>query len=491
MKKLILPFAMALVGGIVSLFVYNLYFAKEQKTIIIEREAESVSPLLRSVNYGMGSSIVDFVTAAENSVNTVVHIKTQIRVNAPRNPLFEFFFDPQYHQAPDRFARSAGSGVIVSPDGFIVTNNHVIENAEIIEVVLNNNKSYDATIVGTDPSTDLAVIKIEEKNLPAIVYGNSDNVQVGEWVLAVGNPFNLTSTVTAGIVSAKARSINIIGSNARDRSNVFPIESFIQTDAAVNPGNSGGALVDIEGRLVGINTAIASKTGSYSGYSFAIPVNLVKKVVDDMIEFGRVQRAFIGVNIIGLNQELAANLGTKEITGVYIRDVTDKGAAQRAGLKAGDVIKKVAGVEVRDTPQLQEQVSRFRPGDVITVAVNRDGKNMDFQVELRNENNDTNVLKAEPKEEMAKEFLGAQLLNAEEETLTNFNAKCGVRVRSVGPGNFKAAGIPTGFIITKVDNTEVCKVEDVIKQLRAKKGRGVLVEGILPDGRRAYYGIGL
>jgi serine protease Do len=486
MKNWIAMLFVAIFGSVVTLMLYTTF--QKPKTIIIEQNADTAPPA-RPVLY-TSEPMGDFVEAAENSVNAVVHIKTQIKINAPRNPFFEFFFDPQYHQAPDRYARSAGSGVIIDPNGYIVTNNHVIENAEIIEVVLNNNKTYDATIVGTDPSTDLAVIKIEEEKLPRLLYGNSDDVRVGEWVLAVGNPFNLTSTVTAGIVSAKARSINIIGSNARDRQNLFPIESFIQTDAAVNPGNSGGALVDTKGNLVGINTAIASKTGSYSGYSFAIPVNIVKKVVDDIIEFGKVQRAFIGVNIIGLNQEIAANLGTDEITGIYVRDVTEKGSAQKAGIKSGDVIKKIDGVTVRDTPQLQEQLSRFRPGDMVTVTVSRNKKLMDFEVELRNENNDTKLVKAKSRTEDISEFLGAQFTTADEETLSTFNQKCGVKVRSVGPGNFRAAGIPKGFLITKIDNVEVCKADDINKQLKSKKG-GVLIEGVLPDGKRAYFGLGM
>jgi len=487
MKKVGLVFIIAFLGGAVTLGLYKV-FEKTPK-IIIEDKVENLNASVRPVIFS-DQPMGNFVEAAENSVNAVVHIKTQIRVNAPKNPFYEFFFDPQYHQAPDRFARSAGSGVIINENGYIVTNNHVVENAEIIEVVLNNNQTYDATIIGLDPSTDLAVIKIEAQNLPSLTYGNSDLVRIGEWVLAVGNPFNLTSTVTAGIVSAKARSINIIGSNAQNRNSLFPIESFKQTDAAVNPGNSGGALVNTNGELVGINTAIASKTGSYSGYSFAVPVNIVKKVVADIIEFGKVQRAFIGVNIIGLNQEVASSLNIKEITGVYVRDVTEKGAAERAGIKSGDIIKKVNGVEVRDTPQLQEQVGRFRPGESVVVSVLREDKLIDFDVELRNENNSTKLEKAELVAVDSKAYLGAQFLTAEEELLTSYNLECGVKVSSVSAGNFKAAGIPVGFITVKVDNELVCKPDALIKILKNKKG-GVLIEGVLPSGKKAYFGVGL
>ena len=322
-----------------------------------------------------GIAPVDFTQAAERSVEAVVHVKTKYyRQQQYVDPFYQFFFGrPQQSQQPS--AMASGSGVILSNDGYIVTNNHVIEDANEIEVVLNDKRTFTAKLIGTDPNTDLALLKIEATNLPTIEIGNSDDLRVGEWVLAVGNPFNLTSTVTAGIVSAKARSINILNSDMK-------IESFIQTDAAVNPGNSGGALVNTQGQLVGINTAIASQTGSYAGYAFAIPTAIMQKVVADLRQFGTVQRALLGIRMLDITQQVKDQLSLESMEGVYVGEVISGSAADKAGMKAGDVIVQVDGRPINASSQLQEQIGRKNPGDQITILVRRGQRSLTLQVTL-------------------------------------------------------------------------------------------------------------
>lgn len=322
-----------------------------------------------------GIAPVDFTQAAERSVEAVVHVKTKYyRQQQYVDPFYQFFFGrPQQSQQPS--AMASGSGVILSNDGYIVTNNHVIEDANEIEVVLNDKRTFTAQLIGTDPNTDLALLKIEATNLPTIEIGNSDDLRVGEWVLAVGNPFNLTSTVTAGIVSAKARSINILNSDMK-------IESFIQTDAAVNPGNSGGALVNTRGQLVGINTAIASQTGSYAGYAFAIPTAIMQKVVADLRQYGTVQRALLGIRMLDITQQVKDQLSLESMEGVYVGEVISGSAADKAGMKAGDVIVQVDGRPINASSQLQEQIGRKNPGDQITILVRRGHRSVSLQVTL-------------------------------------------------------------------------------------------------------------
>ena len=322
-----------------------------------------------------GIAPVDFTQAAERSVEAVVHVKTKYyRQQQYVDPFYQFFFGrPQQSQQPS--AMASGSGVILSNDGYIVTNNHVIESANEIEVVLNDKRTFAAQLIGTDPNTDLALLKIEATNLPTIEIGNSDDLRVGEWVLAVGNPFNLTSTVTAGIVSAKARSINILNSDMK-------IESFIQTDAAVNPGNSGGALVNTRGELVGINTAIASQTGSYAGYAFAIPTAIMQKVVADLRQYGTVQRALLGIRMLDITQQVKDQLSLESMEGVYVGEVISGSAADKAGMKAGDVIVQVDGRPINASSQLQEQIGRKNPGDQITILVRRGQRSVTLQVTL-------------------------------------------------------------------------------------------------------------
>jgi S1-C subfamily serine protease len=347
-------------------------------------------------------------------------------------------------------------------------------------VTLNDQRSYTAEVLGADPNTDLALLKIDDSNLPYIQYGNSEEVEVGQWVLAVGNPFNLTSTVTAGIVSAKGRSINILQEE-------FAIESFIQTDAAVNPGNSGGALVNTKGELIGINTAIASNTGSYAGYSFAVPVNIARKVVDDILEFGTVQRAFIGVSIRDLNGKLAAEKGLSVSEGVFINGVNKGGAADLAGIKEGDIIMSVDGIRIKNVPELQEKIGAYRPGDMAQVTVLRNGELFKYDVELRNRNGNTELV---TKEADVLVQLGAELQPLTEDQLKRLGLKSGLQVRNLSSGKLKGAGIREGFIITRIDRKNVLSSQDVIGALSKKDG-GVLIEGVYPNGLTAYYGFGL
>jgi Do/DeqQ family serine protease len=373
----------------------------------------------------------------------------------------------------------SGSGVIISKEGYILTNNHVIDNADNIEVVLNDKRTFDAEVIGTDPSTDLAVIKVDAENLPFIPFGNSDNLKLGEWVLAVGNPFNLNSTVTAGIVSAKARNINILSSS-------FAIESFIQTDAAVNPGNSGGALVNLSGELVGINTAIASQTGNFTGYSFAVPSSIAQKVAMDIIEFGEVQRAILGVSIKELTAEMATENNIKELKGVYIDGISENGAAAEIGLKKGDLILEVNGVEVNSVTQLQEQISRYRPKDKVEILINRDNKKKQYEATLRNMRGGFEIVRSD---EVA-EALGAELQEADAKMLSKLGIQHGIQVVKLTNGKLKDQGVKEGFIITRINRNSVKTVEELSQMLQSLSG-GVLIEGVYPNGMVAYYAIGL
>lgn len=423
-------------------------------------------------------NLPDFVKAAEATVHAVVHVKVygSQQVYDP----FQGFFGYQNPQRQQ--TEGSGSGVIITEDGYIVTNNHVVDKAEKVEVTLNDNRNFTAKVVGTDPSTDLALLKIDEKGLPFVTYGNSDDLRVGEWVLAVGNPFNLTSTVTAGIVSAKARNIGILPDQ-------YKIESFIQTDAAVNPGNSGGALVNTKGELVGINSAIASATGSYSGYSFAIPVNLVRKVMDDLAEFGSVQRGFIGVSIRDIDSKLAQEKGLKEVKGVYVAGLNEDGAARQAGLSEGDIITKVGEIAVNSVPQLQEQIGHFRPGDKVMVTALRNGSEKVFTVVLRNKDGGTALIKATPSSNTLN-LLGASFSDVSGSDKSNLGISGGAKISKLNPGKLRAAGIKEGFIITSIDRKAIRNMADLENALKDRQG-GVLIEGIYPNGMKGYYGFGM
>lgn len=470
-KKHTLTFVMVVLGAFLAVFAYTRFFEKPQIVTIQDTQQ------MRYANLPAASegNLPDLTAAAEIAVHGVVHIKTQSMRGgwSSGNPLLDFF---GYRQEP-QIARGFGSGVILTGDGFIVTNNHVIEGAQKIAVILNDNREFDARLVGADPTTDLAVLKIEGTNLPWLRYGDSDALRLGEWVLAVGNPFNLTSTVTAGIVSAKARNIGI---NTAE----YSIESFIQTDAAVNPGNSGGALVNQRGELVGINTAIASRTGSFAGYSFAVPISIVRKVVEDLKEFGEVQRALLGVVIATVNSDVAKEYNLDKIEGVYVTEVTENGAAKVAGIKAGDVIINVGNRKVNTSAELQESISQFRPGDDVKVTVKRNNSEKQFTVTLRNKLGDTGIIRG------GNLVLGAELEMISDRDKQRLGINRGVRVAKLGNGKLKEAGVVEGFIITDVNKRPVYEVNEIKRIIAAARG-GILIEGVTPDGEPAYYVFGV
>lgn len=483
MKKIISTLAIAVLGGAAALGLENLFLTPHAMV-----DAAVTKPQTHYTTFtGPAGGPVDFRDAADQTVHAVVHVKTKFTTQQTYyDPFQGFFGGGNGMQVVPREQEASGSGVIISNDGYIVTNYHVVENADNIQVTLNDKRNYEATVIGTDPNTDLAVIKVDEKNLPFISYGNSDDVQVGEWVLAVGNPFNLTSTVTAGIVSAKARNINLISSNG---SGSGAVESFIQTDAAVNPGNSGGALVNTSGQLIGINSAIASSTGSFAGYSFAIPVNLVRKVVSDLIEFGTVQRGYLGVNIRDVDAALVKEKKLDKLSGVYVDGVIDQGSADDAGIEPGDVITKIGEVEVNNVSQLQEQINRFRPGDKVVVTYTRGSGEKTATVTLKNKNNTAALLKKDDKTDES-ESLGATFETIAPEDMKRLNIDNGLRVSKLGAGKLRNSGIREGFIITTVDKNKVSTPDELKKVLDNKKG-GILIEGVYPNGTRAYYAFGM
>lgn len=414
--------------------------------------------------------VEDFVDASEQSTNSVVFIKNLSVINYRTGHWMDWFFEPRTSQRI-----STGSGVIFSEDGYIVTNNHVIEDADEIEVV-HKKRSYKGHIVGTDPSTDLAVIKIDVENFPAIAVGNSSEVKVGEWVLAVGNPFNLTSTVTAGIVSAKGRNIHIL----KDK---FPIESFIQTDAAINPGNSGGALVNRNGQLIGINTAILSMTGSYAGYGFAVPVDIVKKVFNDIVQYGEVQKAFFGAEFEDIDNEVAKELNINNLNGVIITHVQKGWAADKADLEKGDIVVAVNGEPLNDKAQLEEMIGYKYPGDLIQLTLKRGNKNVQKTLEFTNREGTTEVLK--------RSIYKSQSMQASFETISKaernlLGVKSGIRVVEVGNGFFRKLDIPEGFIITEINHSHIespQELENILNKIRGK----VIVSGITTSGRKVYF----
>lgn len=414
---------------------------------------------------------LNFEAAAKNVTPAVVHIRAVYGGGEfSINPL-DNYFNPQ--------ARSSGSGVIISDDGYIVTNNHVIEEATNLEVVLNNNQRFYAKVVGRDPNTDLALLKIKSKNLPFIKYGNSDQVGPGEWVLAIGNPFDLNSTVTAGIVSAKARNIGIL----RDR-NSLNVESFIQTDAAVNPGNSGGALVNLRGELIGINTAIATATGGYAGYSFAIPVSLVKKIMDDLLEFGEVQRGLLGVQIRDVTADIAENYHLDVVQGVFIDRVNRGSAASESGLEAGDVITAIDSHPVNSVSELQEWVARNRPGESVSVKFRREQTEKVVKATLKN----FDGTEATTRKEVRFEIEGGTFEDLSYRELTRMNLEGGVRLRQLADGKWKASGLTQDFIITYIDKVAVNNVEDLNRILEIKNG-GILVEGVSKNLEKGVFGV--
>lgn len=483
MKRYIIPFFMALAGGAGALALDKAFFSGNDSALTVD----NTTPVqFASIN---GEPLPVFTPAAEQTVNAVVHVMTKFTTTQTYFDPFQGMFGGNGMQTVPQEQQAAGSGVIISKDGYIVTNYHVIEQAEEIQVTLNDRRVYKATLVGSDPNTDIAVLKIEDdNNFPYMNWGNSDKVKIGEWVLAVGNPFNLTSTVTAGIVSAKARNINIISGNG---SGVGAVESFIQTDAAVNPGNSGGALVNTAGQLIGINTAIASQTGSFAGYSFAVPSSLVKKVVTDLIEFGMVQRGYLGVNIQDVDADLAKEHDLDKLSGVYVLGVIKEGAAEDADLEEGDVITAVDSVTVGSVAELQEQVNRHRPGEKVTITYNRNGNVEKTVATLKNKNNTTDLLtKEDAVNTDVVEALGATLSPVDAVQLQRLGIKSGVEISKLNTGKLRNSGIKEGFVITSVDKTPITTPDQLKELLESKKG-GTLIEGVYSNGQRAYYALAL
>lgn len=473
----------ALLSGIFSVFIYQ-KLVNPNTVTVVENKTPTSNGVLTNLNIKDGS-LTNFEYAAEISTNAVVHIKTESVYQQQTDPLYEFFYGRSFKQQP-QVVQGAGSGVILSDDGYIVTNNHVIDRTSTINVTLNNKKTYKAELIGTDPSTDLALLKIDAKNLPSVGFGNSNDLNVGQWVLAVGNPFNLTSTVTAGIISAKARNINILSGN--NGNGLPPIESFIQTDAAVNPGNSGGALVNANGELIGINTAIQSNTGSYTGYSFAIPSNIVQKVVNDLKEYGTVQRAFIGASIKNIDEQVVEELDLNDLSGVYVNSVTKNGSALKAGIKSGDIIKKIGSKKVTDVPELQEQISQFRPGDKVNLTIYRENKELEIPIVLKNLNGEEDLISYE--ENKTHRLLGARLDDLDAKQKKELNIENGIKVEEVFAGKMRSVGIREGFIITKINHTPVKSVKTFTDLLSTTKG-GVLIEGFYENGKREFYGFGV
>ena len=473
MKKtllILLVFVAAAVGSIIgSIATFRYLSSQREYSSIEERQKLTYTPVRNDSS--LFPPKVNFKPIAKNVVNSVVHVRISMGAGEfSLNPLDHYLNSP---------ARSSGSGVIVSDDGYIVTNFHVIEEARSVEVVLSNNERHYAKIIGTDPTTDLALLKIQSKNLPFIRYADSDLVMPGEWVLAVGNPFDLNSTVTAGIVSGKARNIGILA----DRNNL-QVEAFIQTDAAVNPGNSGGALVNLNGELIGINSAIATTTGSYSGYSFAIPVNLVKKVLDDLLEFGQVQRGILGIQIRDVTADLADAEQIQQLNGVFVSFVNPGSTAADAGIKPGDVITGIDQIEVTNMSELQERVARYRPGKRIMVTYMRNGQRI----------NTTGILKSfEGSAQLAKrqieiDFDGAAFEDIQYEKLHKLNIDNGVLLKSLTDGRWKRSGLEKDFIIRFIDKLPIDNVADLTRILEYKKG-GILVEGVYLNGEKGTYGV--
>ena len=486
-----------LLGGGIALASRRLPTARQQPQATVVYELNAPQQPVQLTSLPSTSSAIEqpnLVQAAQIATPAVVHIKASYeakvmqapRANTPFDQLFREFFGEGFGSGPGEYKsqpqHATGSGVIIAEDGYIVTNNHVIDDADQIEVTLDDNRRYSAQLVGKDPNTDLALLKIKEKGLSYLQFGNSDALQVGEWVLAVGNPFNLTSTVTKGIVSAKARTIDI-----PQNKNQMRIEAFIQTDAAVNRGNSGGALVNLKGELVGINTAIASNTGNFTGYSFAIPASIVKKITDDLKKYGTVQRAMLGISIRDVDADLAEKEGLKKLSGVYIADISKQGAAAEAGIQAGDVIAAVNGNKVKNTSQLQEQIARYKPNDKIRVTFYRKDQEKTVTVTLKSIEEKNQIVRRKDAIEMG----GAVFENVDHATRKQLNLMGGgVRIKTLKTGPWKQSGLPQGFVITAIDREPVESLDRFVNILNRKTG-GILVEGYTHNGTKIYRAVDL
>lgn len=470
---------MGLLGAFIALFAYTRIIVKPSVAVSKDSskvDLENARTYLTSLQTQEGQ--IDFTYAAEQTVHAVVHVHIKMMGTAD-SPIMDFFYGDR--NSKQREVQGYGSGVIISNDGYIITNNHVVENAESVDVTLNDKRTFTAKVIGRDPGSDIALLKIKADNLPVIKYGNSDQLKLGEWVLAVGNPFNLTSTVTAGIVSAKGRSLHL-------NEGAYSIDSFIQTDAALNMGNSGGALVNTKGQLVGITSAILSPSRAYSGNSFAIPVTIVKKVVDDLKKYGEVQRALIGVNIQDVESSDAEKYNLPAVKGILITRVLDAGAAKEAGLKVNDVIVKFDGNDVNSVSELQEHVGEKRPGDKAEITYIRNGKENSVPLVMKNISGTTKVVTAEMQESGAVVF-GARLEPLGSSDMSELNIDYGVKVIEVNKGKFKDIGMAPGYIILSVNGKKVKSPQDVSQNL-SNGTKLKSIEGILPDGSILKYQFG-
>lgn len=474
MKKILNLILVSALGGALTLGSYLLFFEKTND----HQSQENMMPVAIPANYKpvsvAAAEKTDFTEIAENTVHAVVHVKNVSVAPVNANPLLEFFYGES--AAGGQRIVGTGSGVIISKDGYIITNNHVIKDAKKLEITLNNKETYNADVIGVDESTDIALLKINKDNLTYLPFGNSDNLKVGEWVLAVGNPFNLTSTVTAGIVSAKARDINMSNNNSR-------IESFIQTDAAVNPGNSGGALVNVRGELIGINTAISSQTGSYIGYSFAVPSNISKKVIEDILEFGNVQRAYLGINYDELNSAKADDFGVTSTEGVIITRVIDQGAAKEAGLLANDIITKMDEVKISKFSDLQGFLGSKRPGDIVKISVIRNEKEKTIQVKLKNQFGKFKYGNTD----FSNYYIG-DLKSIGNSDAKKFGIDYGVKITDLKNEYLKSTyGIESGDIILEIEDQKVNTVADVEGLLKKYQNKDFMVLKIITQQGKLGY----
>lgn len=482
--KFIIPLILGIAGGVIAFLIME---SVQNKNIRPAFQHEIVGPgAVRPVvhtpegdNFTGGAGAVDLRMAAKKTIPAVVNVRTleMAREYVGGNSLLDFWFgsqQPQTREVPRGLG--IGSGVIISDDGYIITNSHVLEGSDQVIVTLNDKREFQAKIIGRDRNTDIALLKVDAEGLQPIEYGNSDNVVLGEWVLAVGSPYNLNSTVTAGIISAKARALG----------GQMSLESFLQTDAAVNPGNSGGALVNAKGELIGINTMIYSPTGSYSGYSFAVPVSIARKVVSDLKEYGKVQRAVFGIQMQELTPALAKEKSIQQQSGIYVVDALEGGAAKKAGVKAGDVIVKLNGFDVKSLAEFQEQLVKYNPGAVVQVQVIRDGKEKTLDVTLQNSYGDLAVV---GKDDAT--ILGAKVAPLSKDDRYRYRINKGVKIEELKAGKFKDAGLSEGYIIVKINNTVVYDAEDLERALKSVGNEGVFVTAVSPRGRVEYFAFSL
>jgi serine protease Do len=483
-KRISTSLLIALAGAILAIFLYTKLVGVPEQQVVI-REASPVKLTKDVASDNPQVQLPDLTKAAEKSVHAVVHIQVKMleQSGGGDNDIFNWFFGPgfpgqnqrRYRQQPPQYEMASGSGVIISSDGYIVTANHVVDDAVTVQVVLNDNRQFKAKVIGRDPNTDVALVKIDAKDLPYLVWGNSDALKLGEWVLAVGNPFSFTSTVTAGIVSAKSRGLGITGGQ-------MPLESFIQTDAAVNRGNSGGALVNVNGDLVGINTAIASETGSYSGYSFAVPATIARKVVDDIRKYGQVQRALLGIYPDVVTDSIANAYNSGKMEGVFVRNIEEDGAARAVGIRKSDIITAINGKAVNSPIELREQLAKFNPGNEVTVTYKRKGELKEVQVTLRNTKGDTSIVKEQAS------TLGAEFGPVSQRDKQRLQIDGGVQVTDLKAGRLKDAGVKIGFIITDINKNAISSKEDVDRAINgANSKKPILIEGVYPNGDSTYY----